>query len=146
MYNEMREIQGCRSWRKWQRAQMRKSYAENLKVQFMQTGKCRTHYLSFEYSTTSGRVRVSSAENSILLPIAEFLENMMELFMAEMPDTMPLLEPEVARKTVVRNAHTLPDYGQKPKTRAEEYAERLRRDRWDVRRNGDPCDWRRTRV
>ena len=146
MYNEVREIQGCRSWKKWQNAQMRKSYAENLRVQFINTGKCRTHYMEFSYAENSETVTIRSAVNTITMHIAEFLPIMMELFTAKVPANMPLLEPVVVRKTVVRKAHTLPDYGPHEETTAEKYAERLRKDRWNVGRNGDPAEWRLVRV
>lgn len=145
-YNEMREIQGCRSWKKWQNIQMRKSYAENLKVQFVNTGKCSTHYMEFTYAENTESVTIRSAVNTITMRIAEFLPIMMELFMAEVSANMPLLEPVFPRKTVVRHPHTLPDYGPHVQTMAEKYAERLRSDRWDVRRNEDPAEWRLVRV
>ena len=129
--------------RQWEKAQMRKRYAENLRLQLFHTGKCSTHFLRFEYDKTAGAVVITSAVRIITLPIAEFLPVMMELFMAEVAENLPLLNPEMRRETVVRAyAGVLPEYGKPEKTMAEVYAERLRNDRWNVRKNGDPCDWR----
>ena len=133
----------AKTFAQWEKEQMRKRYAENLKLKLFLTGKCNTHFLRFVYRKGAETVTISSAENSIRLPMAQFMEFMTEFFMAEIPAELPLLNPQLRRETVVRAyAGVLPEYGKPEKTMAEVYAERLRNDRWNVRKNGDPCDWR----
>ena len=46
--------------RQWEKAQMRKRYAEYMRLQLFHTGKCRTHYLEFTYMASAESVTIRS--------------------------------------------------------------------------------------
>lgn len=123
----------------WEREQSAKRYAEFVKLKVVRTGKAETATQKITYSQATGWVTVSAESMTITLTMGQFLKHIAEIL--EAGRNLALLRG-LAPETVVRNYKTLPDYGPKQETYAEKYAERLRRDRWDVRKNGDPSNWR----
>lgn len=100
-----------------------------------------THFLQFIYNKAEKTVMVRSAKAEFVLTRAEFKAHMWQLFMVEIPENLPFLFGKLERKSFERT-NTLPDYGPHTPTRAEAYADRLRQEKWDIRKNGDPSCWR----
>lgn len=123
----------------WEREQTAKRYAEYLKLKLVRTGKAQTATQKITYSESTGWVRVCADGMSITLTMAQFMKHSAEIL--EAGRNLPLLRGLIP-ETAVRNYHTLPEYGPKQETYAEKYAKRLREDRWNIRKNGDPCNWR----
>lgn len=128
-----------KTMKQWEREQTAKRYAEMVRLRLVRTGKAETATQKITYSESTGWVQVCADGISVTLTMAQFLKHSAEIL--EAGKNLPLLRGLIP-ETVVRNYKTLPDYGPKRETYAEKYAERLRKDRWDVRKNGDPCNWR----
>ena len=131
------------SVKRWDRKRDKENYVQYQKLRFAQTGKLETASLRIE-SQKSGKALIITAVQTIETTAENVLTHMAEIL--EIGRGLPLLKGIAQTTHVVQYAGNLPDYRQKNPTRAEEYAERLRKDRWDVRRNGDPSEWRLTRV
>lgn len=129
------------SCRKWEKKQTAKSYVEYQKLRFAQCGKLQTQTLRI-ISRKNGDAYIVTASGNIKTTVQAVLNHMAEIL--EFGRKMPLLEN--VQRVSVSYSGNLPEYGQHEKSRAEEYAERLREDRWDVRRLGDPSDWRLVRI
>lgn len=128
------------SCRKWEKKQAEKSYVEYQKLRFVQCGKLQTQTMRI---VAKGKdAYIITAVKTIKTTAQAVLDHMAEIL--EFGRNMPLMVniPRVS----VSHAGSLPEYGQHVQTRAEEYAERLKEDRWDVRRNGDPSEWRLARI
>lgn len=129
-----------KSLSQWDREQTAKRYAEYVKLKLVRTGKAQTATQKISYSDATGWVMVIAENMSITLTMAQFLKHIAEIL--EAGKNLQLLEPYAVQTYTVQYAGVLPDYGPKKETYAEKYAERLKRDRWDVRKNGDPSNWR----
>ena len=129
------------SCRKWEKNATARSYVEYQKLRFTQCGKLQTQTLHI-ISRKNGDAYIVTSVKTIKTTAQAVLDHMAEIL--EFGRNMPLLMnvPRVS----VSYAGSLPNYGKAMPTRAEEYAQRLREDRWDVRRNGDPSDWRLMRA
>lgn len=142
--NLIKAFLGGNSGRKWEKKKSLQSYAEFQKLKFSHTGKLQTPTMLIEV-TQSGKIRFSSSTGCVILDTTK--ENILE-HMAEILDfgrSLPIMQ-QVQRTTVEIRTKTLPDYGIREKTPEEKYAERLRQDRWDVRKYGDPSNWRLVRI
>ena len=126
--------------REWEREQTAKRYAEYVKLKLVRTGKAQTATQKISYSEATGWVTVIAENMQITLTMAQFLKHIAEIL--EAGKNLSLIHGLDRETHAVRYAGVLPDYGPKRETYAEKYAERLRKDRWDVRKNGDPCNWR----
>lgn len=121
------------SCRKWDKKQTENSYVEYQRLRFTQCGKLQTQTLRIVRK--NGDAYIITAVKTIKTTAQAVVDHMAEIL--EFGRSMPLLVsvPRVS----VSYAGSLPEYGQHVPTRAEEYAERLREDRWDVRRY-DPAE------
>ena len=128
------------SCRKWEKKQGEKSYVEFQKLRLMQTGKLQTATMLIQ-SQKSGKTAVlTTAAGSFEVSLQKVLDHMQELL--EIGRNLPLIRQAEKVSVSVSYAGNLPKYGIQEKTAGEKYAERLREDRWDVRRLGDPTEWR----
>lgn len=142
--NLIKAILGGYSARKWEKRKSQQSYVEFQKLKFSHTGKLQTETMRIE-EILSGKIRFTTSAGSVVFDTEKenILEHMAEIL--EFGRSLPLMR-ETQQVSIERWCHTLPDYGIREKTRTEEYAERLRQDRWDVRRLGDPSEWRLVRA
>ena len=131
------------SCRKWEKKQMDKSYVEYQKLRFAQCGKLQTQTMRI-ISRNNGDAYIVTAVKTIKTTAQSVLDHMAEIL--EFGRHMPLMVNVERVSHSVSYAGSLPEYGKPNSTRTEEYAERLREDRWDVRRLGDPSEWRVVRV
>lgn len=133
------------SCKKWEKKQGEKSYTQYQKLRLSQTGKLETQTIRIIQSQKIPEtVVVITAIQKFRAPMQAVLDHMAEIL--EFSRSLPLLENAAnTRQSFVINGG-LPAYGIPEKTGAEKYAERLREDRWDVRRLGDPSEWRFVRV
>ena len=129
------------SCRKWEKKATAKSYVDYQKLRFAQCGKVQTQTLRI-ISRKNGDAYIITAVKTIKTTVQNVVDHMAEIL--EFGRGMPLIV-NVPRASV-SYAGSLPSYGTPTTTRAEEYAQRLREDRWDVRRNGDPSEWRLVRA
>lgn len=121
------------SCRKWERGQTEKSYVEYQKLRFTQCGKLQTQTLRIVRK--NGDAYIITAVKTIKTTAQAVVDHMAEIL--EFGRSMPLLVN--IPKASIEYAGSLPEYGQHVQTRAEAYAERLKADRWDVRRY-DPAE------
>ena len=129
------------SCRKWEKKQTARSYVEYQKLRFTQCGKLETQTLRI-ISRKNGEAYIVTAAGNIKTTVQAVLDHMAEIL--EASRNLPLLVG--VERVSVSYSGSLPEYGKRNATRAEEYAERLREDHWDVRRLGDPSEWRLVRV
>lgn len=136
-----REIVKMVTMREWDRKQTARRYAEYLRMKLLYTGHAETNFLAFDYDKCQKTVTIRTALESVTVTCEKFRKIQWKLYMLDAAENLPLLCDNRERKSVGWN-RVLPKYGPKEQTLAEKYAERLRQDKWDVRRNGDPCNWR----
>lgn len=122
---------------------MDRSYVEYQKLRFTQCGKLQTQTLRI-ISRKNGDAYIITTVQTIKTTAQSVLDHMAEIL--EFGRQMPLMVNVERVSHVETYAGSLPEYGKHEPSRAEEYAERLRADRWDVRRLGDPSEWRVVRV
>lgn len=121
---------------------MDKSYVEYQKLRFAQCGKLQTQTMRI---VAKGKdAYIITTVQTIKTTAQSVLDHMAEIL--EFGRQMPLMVNVERVSHSVSYAGSLPEYGKRNPTRTEEYAERLREDRWDVRRLGDPSEWRVVRV
>ena len=127
--------------KQWDRRETRKRHAENLRMRLLYAGHAETNFLQFLYDKQAKTVTVRSACGSFTVTCEKWRKIQWSVYMLDAAEKLPLLFDNLERKSVGWN-NVLPEYGEHKPTMAEKYAERLRQDRWDIRRNGDPCAWR----
>lgn len=131
------------SCKKWERKKSMESYVEFQKLKFSHTGKLETATMVIQLQKSGKTAIVKTVAGCFEVSAQNVMENMAEIL--EIGRSLPLMR-EIPQVTVEIKKHNLPDYGIREKTPEEKYAERLRQDRWDVRRFGDPSEWRLVRV
>ena len=127
--------------KQWERAETRKRHAENLRMRLLYTGHAETNFLQFLYNQKAKTVTVRSSKGSFTVTCEKFRKIQWALYMLDVPENLPLLFDNAERRSASWNG-VRPQYGPREPTMAEKYAERLRQDRWNIRRNGDPCNWK----
>lgn len=128
-----------RQCRNWDLKQTAIRHIEYQKLRFEQTGKLVTQSMRI-ISRKNGDAYIITAVATIKTTAKAVSEHMAEIL--EFGRTMPLMAENLPHGSSVSYSGVLPDYGPKVQTMAEKYAERLREDRWDVRRLGEPQEWR----
>lgn len=121
------------SCKKWEKKQTQKSYIEYQRMRFSMCGKLRTQTL---YIVSKGNnAYIITSIKTIKTSVQAVLDHMGEIL--EFGRSMPLMV-NVPKVSASFN-DSLPSYGEHVQTRAEEYAERLKADKWDVRKY-DPAE------
>ena len=128
------------SCKRWEKKQTQKSYVEYQKLRFSQCGKLQTQTLRI--ISRGNDAYIITSVKTIKTTVQAVLDHMADIL--EFGRNMPLLVG--LPKTSASYNDSLPEYGPHSTTRTEEYAQRLKEDRWDVRRLGDPSEWRLVRV
>lgn len=128
------------SCRKWEKKQGEKSYVEFQKLRLMQTGRLKTATMLIQSQKSGKTAVITVAAGSFEVSLQKVLDHMQELL--EIGRNLPLIQNVEKVSVSVSYAGNLPKYGIREKTPEEKYAERLKQDKWDVRRLGDPTEWR----
>lgn len=130
------------SCKKWEKKQTAQSYVQYQRLRFEQTGRLQTATMLIKTRKSGKTAVIFTMAGKLEVPVQNVLDHMAEIL--ETARTLPIMSG-IAKTTVVRSGN-LPEYGIAEKSNAEKYADRLREDRWDVRRLGDPSEWRLVRV
>jgi hypothetical protein len=130
------------SCRKWEKKQTAKSYVEYQRLRLMQTGKLQTATMRIQLQKSGKTAVIVTMAGNLEVPAQNVLDNLAALL--EIGRSLPIMCE--AEKSSFSYSGNLPAYGIPEKSNAEKYAERLREDKWDVRKFGDPSEWRLVRV
>ena len=131
----------CQSHKKWDRAKTSADFIEYQALKLRQTGRLITQSMTI-LTNSDGSATVITAITVIKTTAQAVLKNLAKLL--ELGRSLPLMPTNCDNNKKSIEYTTLPDYhnpNKEPST-VEIYAQRLRDDRWDVRRLGEPQEWR----
>ena len=131
----------CPSHRKWDRGRDRDNYTQFQRLRFIRCGRLETQTLRI-VSQKNGAAYIITATATIKTTAQAVVDHMAEIL--EFGRKMPLMVESQKTSAVMSYAGNLPDHydPKREPSMAEKYAKRLKEDRWDVRRLGEPQDWR----
>ena len=136
---------GCRSFKSWDRRKTKADHVEYQRMRFIHCGKLETQTMRI-ISQKNGDAYIITATRTIKTTVQAVVDHMAEIL--ELGRSLPIMQKAETKSWSKQYAGNLPDCPQKPheETTVEKYAERLKADRWDVRRLGEPQEWRLVRV